>query len=375
MKDSGLKKLSAALVLAAALVFVLSFTAFAGAGGFGVITNAHFAGAEWTDWCTDGTVLTMENSYPTALCFGLENQPEGLSGSVQYSANIQGSGWCRPFENGAVMGEPESSTPFESVSIKLTGSLADKYDVYYRVLQNGAWTAWVCNGEHAGQDCAGLYVAGIQVSVRYKGGPDPTRPVIALTFDDGPSSENTPRVLSYLESVGGKATFFMVGSRVAPNAELLKRMIADGCEVGNHTWGHENLTGLSGEQIVNTLNATGDAVQAACGVRPVVMRPPGGSFNDAVLAGAGGLGMSVYCWSVDTRDWKTRNAQSTIDHVLTNAKDGDIILMHDIHGATADACATLIPELVNRGFQLVTVSELASYRGGGVPGSVYYSLR
>ena len=199
--------------------------------------------------------------------------------------------------------------------------------------------------------------------------------MIALTFDDGPSSENTPRVLSYLESVGGKATFFMVGNRVAPNAGLLQRMVADGCEVGNHTWGHETLTKLSNEQIINTLNAANDAIQAACGVRPIVMRPPGGAYNDNVLANVGNLGMSAYYWSVDTRDWKTRNAQATIDHVLANAKDGDIILMHDIHSATADACAVLIPELVNRGFQLVTVSELASYRGGGVPGNIYFSLR
>lgn len=379
MKKAGLRRALTIILITAVMVLAMSFTAFANAGGFGANAAGFYANEGWTDWAADNKEISRDENYFTSLKFILQGQPEGMNGGIQYKANIQGRGWCSPVENGAELGDPASVTPIESISICLTGALGENYDILYRVRQAGAWTDWVCNGQNAGQECKGLIITGVQVQTRFKAGSsaavNSARPMIALTFDDGPSSENTPRVLSYLESVGGKATFFMVGNRVAPNAGLLQRMVADGCEVGNHTWGHETLTKLSNEQIINTLNAANDAIQAACGVRPIVMRPPGGAYNDNVLANVGNLGMSAYYWSVDTRDWKTRNAQATIDHVLANAKDGDIILMHDIHSATADACAVLIPELVNRGFQLVTVSELASYRGGGVPGNIYFSLR
>ena len=204
---------------------------------------------------------------------------------------------------------------------------------------------------------------------------DPAKPMVALTFDDGPSAVNTPVILSYLEQYGARATFFVLGKKAAANADILQRMVADGCEIGNHTWNHESINKISADALVGVLNSTNDAVQAACGVRPIIMRPPGGGYNDASLATVGSLGMSAYYWSIDTRDWEHRNAAKTVEKVLNNVKDGDIILMHDIHGCTAESAATIIPELINRGYQLVTVTELANARGGAQPGQIYFNFR
>ncbi len=204
---------------------------------------------------------------------------------------------------------------------------------------------------------------------------DPSRPMIALTFDDGPHGSNTPRLLSILEMYGAKATFFVVGSRISGREAILQRAIADGCEIGNHSYGHETLTRTSHAKTVQTLNSTSDLIQSACGVRPTLMRPPGGAVDTRTMQTIGSLGMSAIMWNIDTLDWKTRNPQATISCVLNNVKDGDIILMHDIHSTTVDACGALIPELINRGYQLVTVSQLAAARGGMVPGGKYFSFR
>ena len=111
------------------------------------------------------------------------------------------------------------------------------------------------------------------------------------------------------------------------------------------------------------------------GCQPVLMRPPGGYIDAASLNVLGSMGMPAIMWSIDTRDWQHRNAQRTIDTVLSQVKDGDIILMHDIYSTTADAAVVLIPELTARGYQLVTVSELAAYRGGIASGHKYSQFR
>ena len=152
-------------------------------------------------------------------------------------------------------------------------------------------------------------------------------------------------------------------------------MQALGCELGSHTWNHAYLTKLSAQGIHGNLNQFDTSLQTIAGVRSVTMRPPGGFINSSVQSALASYGQPAIMWSIDTLDWKTRNAQSTIKSVLSKVQDGDIILMHDLYGATADASAVLIPELINRGYQLVTISELAAYRGGMQPGQVYYSFR
>ena len=189
---------------------------------------------------------------------------------------------------------------------------------------------------------------------------DPSRPMIALTFDDGPGKD-TQRLLDTLEQYDARATFFMVGPNVQQYPEDVKRMLDIGCELGNHTTNHPQLTKLSPEQILDEINTTTEAIKAATnGIGPTTVRPPYGAINDTVKAT---VEYPLIMWSVDTLDWKTRNAQSSIDIVMSKASDGDIILMHDIHKESVDAAVQLIPALINNGYQLVTVSELAQARG------------
>jgi len=137
-------------------------------------------------------------------------------------------------------------------------------------------------------------------------------------------------------------------------------MIAEGNEIGNHSLSHKRLTTLSGQELQYQIEKTQAAVKAVTGVEPVFVRPTYGSYNDELKQH---IGMPMILWSLDTRDWETRDAQSIIRHVLDNVQDGDIILMHDIYMSTAEAVKVIVPELKSRGFQLVTVSELLTARG------------
>ena len=284
--------------------------------------------------------------------------------------------------------QPDGSAPLEAVKVDLTGQLKDYYDIYYKVYQNGAWTEWAANGNPAGQEGVGLRVDGIRMAVTAKGQTppeepersvpyiDPTRPMVALTFDDGPKASVTDRILNSLEANGGRATFFMVGSNVtAGNTPTIQRMAALNCEVANHTNDHKYLTKLGADGIRSQVLSVNQKIQEACGVTPSLLRPPGGYYDQPSLNVLASMGMPAVMWSIDTRDWQHKNPAKTISSVLEHVKDGDIILMHDIYSTTADAAEVIIPELVKRGYQLVTVSELAAYRGGMAPGHVYNSFR
>ena len=201
---------------------------------------------------------------------------------------------------------------------------------------------------------------------------DPTKPMIALTYDDGPQSSVGNRIMDVMNLYGGKCTFFMVGDRVPSHAAEVIRMVNEGFEVANHTQNHKYLNRIGAAEIRSQVEACNNTIQSVTGVRPTLMRLPGGNKNATVLAN---VGMPVILWNVDTLDWKTRNAQSTISSVLGKVKDGDIILMHELYSATADATERLVPALVSQGFQLVTVSELAHYKGVQLnPGQIYNRL-
>lgn len=200
---------------------------------------------------------------------------------------------------------------------------------------------------------------------------DPSKPMVALTYDDGPYSPVTNRILDVLEKYGGRATFFVVGNRVNDYASSVKRAYSMGCEIGNHTYNHTILTSASAGTISSELEKTSNAVKNLTGQRPVIMRPPGGGFNSTVRANCD---YPMIIWSVDTLDWKTRDSSSTIASVKRNVKDGSIILMHDLYGATATATESFVPWLVSQGYQLVTVSELMQAKGIKMQnGSAYYS--
>lgn len=200
---------------------------------------------------------------------------------------------------------------------------------------------------------------------------DPNAKMVALTFDDGPS-KYTEAILNQLEKYGAKATFFVVGNRVSQYSDILKRESELGMEIGNHSWDHANLTKLSESGIKAQKTQTDNAVSAVTGKNTTLFRPPYGSKSTAV---ASAYNMPLILWSVDTLDWKTRNAKSTVDAVMNNVKDGDIVLMHDIYESSAKAAVELIPKLIEKGYQLVTVSELGNARGGLKNGTVYTGIR
>lgn len=200
---------------------------------------------------------------------------------------------------------------------------------------------------------------------------DKNKKMVALTYDDGPSIY-TPRILKTLKENNSVATFFVVGNRVPMYSDTVKKAYGMGCEIGNHTYEHKILTRADAAGIRNQVSRTNVAVKKITGTDPIVMRPPGGAVNNMVKSQTG---MPMILWSIDTLDWRTRNAASTKTAVLDHVKDGDIVLMHDLYEATANASTTIIPTLVERGYQLVTVSELAECRGGMKDGCLYYSLR
>lgn len=198
---------------------------------------------------------------------------------------------------------------------------------------------------------------------------DPDKPMVALTFDDGPFARSTGSILDTLKAHDAVATFFVLGNRVPDNADILKRMVNEGHQIGNHSLSHKQLTTLAVAELQYQIEKTQSAVKSVTGIEPVVMRPTYGSYNDELRQS---IDMPVILWSLDTRDWETREAAYVSKQVLENVRDGDIILMHDIYMSTADAVEIVVPELKSRGYQLVTISEL--YRARGVSleaGKVY----
>jgi peptidoglycan-N-acetylglucosamine deacetylase len=187
--------------------------------------------------------------------------------------------------------------------------------------------------------------------------------VIALTFDDGPSSTYTPQILDVLKQHNAKATFFVVGSRVIEQPDIIKREIVDGHELANHTYNHPNFRGLTEEEIRKELRKTKQTIFDLTGFSPHLFRPPGGFYNETIINAAYQEGYIVVMWSwhQDTYDWKQPGVSNIVKKVLSNARNGDIILFHDYGGdrrQTIEALKQILPELKKRGYQFVTVSEM-----------------
>lgn len=199
---------------------------------------------------------------------------------------------------------------------------------------------------------------------------DPGKPMVALTFDDGPQPSVGNRIMDCLAQYGGKATFFMVGDRVASRKAEVQRMVAEGHEVANHTMNHKYLQKQGAAEIQSQVKKGNDAIEAACGVRPKLLRLPGGNHNATVRANTH---MPMIQWNIDTLDWKTKNADKTVAAVLDHVKDGDIVLMHELYSQSGDAALRIIPELHRRGFQMVTVSEMAAAKGVTLEAGKLYS--
>lgn len=201
---------------------------------------------------------------------------------------------------------------------------------------------------------------------------DPNKKMIAITFDDGPG-RYTQEIVDCLKKNDARATFFVLGCNVDNYKSAVKNAHKIGCEIGNHSYDHKILTRLSAKDVAKQMADTDAKIKKVTGSDAAIMRCPGGGYNKTVQ---GAVGKPLIMWSIDTLDWKTRNTDKTISAVMNNVKDGDIILMHDIHEPTKRAALYLIPQLKKKGYQLVTVSELAKYRGHTLKkGNVYFNLR
>jgi peptidoglycan/xylan/chitin deacetylase (PgdA/CDA1 family) len=184
-------------------------------------------------------------------------------------------------------------------------------------------------------------------------------PYIAMTFDDGPSPETTPRLLDILKQRNIKATFFMIGQNAERNPAIVKRILSEGHEIGNHSWTHPQLSKLSDDRVTEEINKTQNAIKDASGYTPVLMRPPYGAITarqkDWIEKQ---FGLSVIIWSVDPFDWKRPGSSVIEQRILAGARPGAIVLSHDIHKQTVDAMPATLDALAAKGFKFVTVSQL-----------------
>ncbi len=204
---------------------------------------------------------------------------------------------------------------------------------------------------------------------------DPNGPMVALTFDDGPATDTTKRLLDTLEENNAHATFFMLGNRMNKAEDNVKRMREIGCETGSHTYDHTDLTSIPKDAAKEQFEMTEKSLNDITGEAPSVVRPAYGSYNDTVKDLAKEFGEPIVLWSIDTLDWDSKDADAIFEKVMSNVSDGDIILLHDIYESTADAAERLIPALMDEGYQLVTVTEMGKAKIGGLePGKVYTDL-
>ncbi len=182
---------------------------------------------------------------------------------------------------------------------------------------------------------------------------------VALTFDDGPHSTLTPKALDILARHNAHGTFFVVGSSATRNRSIMARAVAEGNEIGVHTWSHIKMSSSSTATIDSEISRTAAVIKEATGKAPRVMRPPYGATNKNIIAHMyNDYGMYSILWDVDTLDWKHHNPQKVISTAVSQAKPGSIILVHDIHASTLAALEGVVTGLQARGFKLVTVSEL-----------------
>lgn len=202
----------------------------------------------------------------------------------------------------------------------------------------------------------GLRVARVPVSGMY----------VALTFDDGPSPATTPQALEILRRNGAHGTFFVTGANASRNKALLARMVAEGHEIGVHSWTHAQLTRCSAAKMEHEIADTAEVIRSATGQVPKLMRPPYGATNAALNKRMmADYGLRTILWDVDTLDWRHPGVQRVIDTAVGKARPGSIILVHDIHASTIAALEGIVQGLQARGFKLVTVSQLIALSSSG----------
>jgi peptidoglycan-N-acetylglucosamine deacetylase len=184
-------------------------------------------------------------------------------------------------------------------------------------------------------------------------------PYVAFTFDDGPHPENTPRLLDVLAARGVRATFYVIGEPVTRYPDVVRRAIAEGHEIGSHTWSHRFLTTQTSHSIARELKSTHEAIEEAIGVPPSALRPPFGAVTEDMSRWIDyQFGYPTVLWSVSAQDWEDPGSKEIADRLVSRTTPGSIVLNHDIYAPTVDAMPATLDRLTERGFRFVTVSEL-----------------
>lgn len=190
--------------------------------------------------------------------------------------------------------------------------------------------------------------------------PGAKQKLVALTFDDGPHPDYTGPLLDGLKERGVRATFFLVGTQIQYAPELVPRMAREGHQIGVHTYSHVNVSGLEREEFQLQVEGTRRLIYSLIGERELWLRPPYGILDENAQSWADS---PVILWSVDPEDWKDDKVNRIKEHLASNVRDGDIILMHDIYPSSVEAALAAVDELCRQGFRFVTVAELMEYRG------------
>ena len=237
------------------------------------------------------------------------------------------------------------------------------------VKQGGIWLAlaWliliaVCAGARSGGDAvAADSAAAIKDGENIK--------YVALTFDDGPSPRCTPQLLDGLKERGVHATFFVVGCQIVKDPDIVIRMAAEGHQVGNHSYDHKELDKLSHGEAAEDMQRNNDLLCQLLGEGEYWVRPPYGLLSREETAA---LNMPIINWSVDTEDWKSKDAEKILDIIYRDTEDGDIILLHDRYLNSVEAALRAVDHLRQQGYQFVTVAELLALKGVKPESGVVY---
>ncbi len=302
--------------------------------------------------CTVPAPQTIGVASPDAgqLLINWTNNERAVGYKLQY---VNGDG--SDFSNAETIDIADSTTntqSFENLTIGDTYSVrVCSYISYRNEIVAGEWSD----------------VKSIKISekIEMSGDIDPSRPMIALTFDDGPGYNSaSDKILDVLEKYNARATFFMVGKNAADHPDNVKRKVELGCEIGNHTYNHNH---YGSNVTTRDIKKASNAIYKAGGVYPTAFRSPGGNTTKLIRKQCKSEDMVLYYWSLDTQDWKYRDADKVYKRVMKHVEDGDIILMHEIYGSTAEAVERMVPKLIEKGYQLVTCEELVRAKTGKNP--------
>lgn len=297
---------------------------------------------------------------PSKQSVKLESPDEGLL-NIKWKQNENADGYVVEYVKGKSFENAESE--------RISDAKQDKLELKNLEVKE-EYSARVCSFVKKGEqivygDWSDIQTIKVVEKLEMPSDIDPKKPMIALTFDDGPGYNSaSDNILDTLEKYGARATFFMLGQNAADHPKNVKRKVALGCEIGNHTYNHQHY----GKNVVAADIIKGsNAIEKAGGVAPKSFRSPGGYTTEAIRDECKKLNVPLYYWSLDTQDWKYRDANKVYNAVIKNVKDGDIILMHEIYPSTAQAVEKMVPKLIEMGYQLVTCEELIQAKTGKPP--------